>query len=331
MENIKEQIKELTENLENRVKELFNSQNYKDYLKTMSKFHRYSFRNLMLIVMQKPDAQQIAGFTTWKNQFKRYVNKGENGIKILAPAPYKKVIEAYQTDAQGNYVLDEVGKKQLVEKEITVPAYKITYVFDVSQTSGEPLPEPFHIATLTGNVQQYEYFINALEQTSPVPVLYEHMNDNMDGYYSRNKNHIAIRANMSEIQTLAALVHEITHAILHSGEVDKNRNTEEVEAESVAFVVCQHFGIDTSDNSFGYIATWSSGKDLEELQKSLDLIQKTAAEIITSVEERFHELNHEKEQPEKAPLKDRIEAATKKLAENQERPLPKGKIKEMER
>ena len=294
----KEKVKEITDKLEQGIKDLFNSDRYKEYLSAMSKFHNYSFRNTILILMQKPDASYIAGFNTWKNDFKRAVRKGEKGIKILAPAPYKKEIEETAHDKNGNPILNADGSNRTTTKTITVPAFKITTVFDLSQTDGKEIPT---IANqLTGNVEDYERFFKALKQISPVPIELENIDGGAYGYYHTMEKRIAVKNDLSEMQTIKTTIHEIAHAKLHAlpekGEnkvIEDDRpdnRTREVQAESVAYTVCQHFGIDTSDYSFGYVAGWSSGKETAELKASLEVIRTTADEMITDISEKLKEL-----------------------------------------
>ena len=298
----KEKVKEITDKLEQGIKDLFNSDRYKEYLSAMSKFHNYSFRNTILILMQKPDASYIAGFNTWKNEFKRAVRKGEKGIKILAPAPYKKEIEETEHDKNGNPILNADGSNRTTTKTITVPAFKITTVFDLSQTDGKEIPT---IANqLTGNVEDYEKFFKALKEISPVPVELEKIDRAANGYYHLTEKRIAVRNDLSEMQTIKTTIHEIAHAKLHAlPEKEENEvieddrpdnRTREVQAESIAYTVCQHFGIDTSDYSFGYVAGWSSGKETAELKASLEVIRTTADEMITDISEKLKELEKEK-------------------------------------
>lgn len=298
----KEKITEITTKLEQGIKDLFASDKFKEYLSAMSKLHRYSFRNSLLIFMQKPDASMVAGYTSWQKNFKRQVRKGEHGIKIFAPAPYKATKEVERIDkTTNNPIIGKDGKPLTDTVEYTVPAFKITTVFDVSQTDGEPLPS-LGVDELTGSVDRYTDFQTALEKISPVPIGFENIESGAKGYYSNSERRIAVQEGMSEVQTLKTLIHEISHAKLHAVE-DVNsikpeeqidRNAKEVEAESIAYTVCQRYGIDTSDYTFGYVAGWSSGKELPELKASLATIQKTADEIITGIEEHFAELVKDK-------------------------------------
>lgn len=304
----KDRMREIVDSIENGIKELFESDKYRQYLATMSRFHRYSVNNTMLIYMQRPDATHVAGFNKWRDQFGRNVLKGEKGIRIIAPTPYKKKVEEIKTDPETNApVLDADGKAIIEEKEIRIPMFKVVSVFDVSQTAGKPLPQL--AADLSGNVQQYEVFMEALRRASPVPMEIKSVARDTDGFFSAKAQSITIRAGMSEVQTVCAAVHEIAHAKLHDyehmteladdGETilvpgEKSRNTEEVEAESISYAVCQYYGIETGENSFGYIATWSKGKELKELRASLETINKTASELITDIDRHFAEICKER-------------------------------------
>ncbi len=313
-----EKLKEITDRLEQGITELFDSERYKEYLQVMSKFHNYSFNNTLLIAMQKPDASLIAGFNAWKNNFGRNVMRGEKGIRILAPSPYKIRQEVEKKDPQtGKTVIGKDGKPVTETKEIQIPAYKVVAVFDVSQTEGRELPS-LSANELTGDVEKYEDFFAALEKTSPVPMGFEKIEGTAHGYYHLEEKRIAIDEGMSELQNLKTAIHEIAHAKLH--DIDLNapqeeqpdrpdRRTREVQAESVAYTVCQHYGLDTSDYSFGYVAGWSSGRELAELKSSLETIRATAAEIINSIDGHFAELQKEREaakaqEAEKEPIPD---------------------------
>ena len=294
-----EKLKEITDRLEQGIAELFDSERYKEYLKVMSKFHNYSFRNTVLIAMQKPDASLVAGFSAWKNNFERNVMKGQKGIKIIAPSPYKIKQEMQKIDPHTQKpIIGKDGKPVTEEKEVTIPAYKVVSVFDVSQTEGKELPD-IAVDELTGDVDRYKDFFAAIEKTSPVPIAFENIEGGSHGYYHLEDKRIAINEGMSELQTLKTAIHEIAHAKLH--DIDLNapkdeqqphvdRRTREVEAESVAYTVCQHYGLDTSDYSFGYVAGWSSGRELSELKSSLETIRSAAAEIINSIDENLAEL-----------------------------------------
>ena len=293
-----EKLKEITDRLEQGIAELFDSERYKEYLRVMSKFHNYSFNNTLLIAMQKPDASLVAGFSAWKNNFGRNVMKGQKGIKIIAPSPYKIKQEMQKIDPHTQKpIIGKDGKPVTEEKEVTIPAYKVVSVFDVSQTEGKELPD-IAVDELTGDVDRYKDFFAALEKTSPVPIAFENIEGGSHGYYHLEDKRIAINEGMSELQTLKTAIHEIAHAKLH--DIDLNapkdeqprvdRRTREVEAESVAYTVCQHYGLDTSDYSFGYVAGWSSGRELSELKSSLETIRSAAAEIINSIDENLAEL-----------------------------------------
>ena len=363
----RERLQQITAGIEQGIKELFESEKYMRYLSVMSRFHRYSVNNTMLIYMQKPDATLVAGYNKWKNQFERHVKKGEHGITIIAPTPFKKKIEEQKLDPDTKApILDAEGKAVMEEREVEIPMFRPVKVFDVSQTDGKPLPEL--ASSLSGNVQNYEAFMEALRRSAPVPLSVEPMAANMDGYFSPDQQRIAIRAGMSEVQTVSAAVHEIAHSKLHdpkraepeptwkvvmvsdggtkrdfsqgfateaeakqfaadadwrfvdenqfewrleveedhSAEVQaaKDRHTEEVQAESISYAVCQYYGIQTADNSFGYIASWSQGKELKELRASLEVINKTAGELISDIDRHYKEICKERgidltAQPEK--------------------------------
>ena len=315
-----EKLKEITDRLEQGITELFDSERYREYLRVMSKFHNYSFNNTLLIAMQKPDASLVAGFSAWKNNFGRNVIKGQKGIKIIAPSPYKVKQEMKKIDPHTQQpIIGKDGKPVTEEKEITIPAYKVVSVFDVSQTEGRELPD-IAVDELTGDVERYRDFFAALEKTSPVPIGFEQIPGSSHGYYHLEDKRIAIQEGMSELQTLKTAIHEIAHAKLH--DIDLNapeneqqpridRRTREVEAESVAYTVCQHYGLDTSDYSFGYVAGWSSGRELSELKSSLETIRSAAAEIINSIDETLAELSkaQDKEQTAGQEQPDKEETA----------------------
>ena len=368
----RERLQEITAGIEQGIKELFESEKYMRYLSVMSKFHRYSVNNTMLIYMQRPDATLVAGFNKWKNQFERHVKKGEHGITIIAPTPYKKKIEEMKRDPDTQApILDADGKAVMEEKEIEIPMFRPVKVFDVSQTDGKPLPEL--ASSLSGTVPHYEAFMEAVRRSAPVPIEFEPMAANMDGYFSSEQQRIALREGMSEVQTISAAVHETAHSKLHDPkkheeeptwkivmvseggtkqdfrldfateaeaeqaaaeegwryvdenqfewrlEVEedltavkqaaKNRNTEEVEAESISYAVCQYFGIQTGENSFGYIASWSKDKELKELRASLETINKTSCELINDIEHNYKEICKERgidltaaPEPERDPI-----------------------------
>ena len=297
----RERLQQITAGIEQGIKELFESEKYMRYLSVMSRFHRYSVNNTMLIYMQKPDATLVAGYNKWKNQFERHVKRGEHGITIIAPTPFKKKIEEQKLDPDTKApMLDAEGKVIMEEREVEIPMFRPVKVFDVSQTDGKPLPEL--ASSLSGSVQNYEIFMEALRRSAPVPLSVEPMAANMDGYFSPDRQSIAIREGMSEVQTVSAAVHEIAHSKLHNyakaqeeaaraGDKEppkkKDRNTEEVEAESISYAVCQYYGIQTGENSFGYIANWSQGKELPELRASLETINKAAGELIADIDRHY--------------------------------------------
>ena len=362
-----QQVREITDKLEQGIKELFESERFKEYLRTMSKFYHYSFSNTLLIAMQKPEATYVAGYTSWQRNFDRQVMKGEKGIKILAPAPYKAKEEREKIDPSTQKpVLDADGKPVTETVEVMRPAFKVVSVFDISQTDGKELPDII-VDELSGSVENYAAFFEALKQESPVPIAFEDIPGGAKGYFSPVENRIAIQEGMSEIQTIKTAIHEIAHAKLHSidrpepeptwkivmisdggtkrdflsgfaseteaneaaeregwrfvdenrfewrleveedtsavQEMRKDRHTKEVEAESVAYTVCQRYGIETSDYSFGYIAGWSSDKETKELKGSLETIRKTAAEMIDSIDAKLKVLLAEKthEQTQEIP------------------------------
>lgn len=313
-----DRVKEITDQLEAGIENLFNSDQYKQWLTTMSRFHDYSLNNTLLIAMQKPDATLVAGYTTWKNQFGRQVNKGEKGIRILAPTPYKKKVEVDKTDPNtGEILKNPDGSNQKEIQEVLCPAFKVVSVFDVSQTDGRELPSP-GVNELTGDVEQYKMFFEALKCTCPVPMEFEQISSGAKGYYHQIEQRIAIQEGMSQIQTVKTAIHEMAHQKLHA--IDPNlkkseqnlenisRGGKEVEAESVAYTVCQHYGIDTSDYSFAYIAGWSKGKETPELKASLDTIRKVASEMINDIDGHMKLLLQEKEQENTQDSK-QVEAA----------------------
>ena len=297
----RDRLKEITASIEDGIKELFQSESYAQYLQTMSRFHHYSVNNQVLIHMQKPDATLVAGFNKWKNQFGRNVIKGEHGIKIIAPTPFKKKIEQEKLDPDTQLpMLDADGKIITEEKTIQIPMYKPVTVFDVSQTEGRPLPQLAH--DLSGNVANYDVFMEALRRSSPVPISVEVMGGGMDGYFDLEHQDIAIRKGMSEVQTVSAVIHEMAHALLHNRTKDTeektpeiSRSTEEVQAESISYAVCAYYGIATGDNSFGYIASWSKDKTLPELRESLEVISRTADGLINDIDRHYAEILKERE------------------------------------
>ena len=302
---IKEQIKKLTDQIEAGIKALFQSgdlEKYQAYLRTMSHFHHYSVNNQMLIFSQCPHATLVAGYQKWQNQFNRHVLRGEKGISVLAPTPYKIKVEKEKLDPDTKLpLLDADGNTITEEKEVQIPMFRPVKVFDVSQTDGKPLPERVQspVAELTGNVEHYEAFMEALRRISPVPIEMKPLSNDLDGFFSPSKQSITLRDGMSEVQTVCAAVHEIAHSKLHDyakqpNSQPKDSSTEEIEAESIAYTVCAYFGIETSANSFGYVATWSKDKDLKAFKDSLDTIRKTSSELISGVEQQFKEICKER-------------------------------------
>ena len=303
----REQLKEITDRIEAGIRDIFESgdmEKYRNYLRTMSRFHNYSLNNQALIHLQRPDATLVAGYNRWRDKFSRHVLRGEKGITIIAPTPYKKKIEQEKLDPDTKLpILDADGKVITEEKEIEIPMFRPVKVFDYAQTDGKPLPERVAspVANLTGSVENYAAFMEALRRSSPVPVEFKPLSADMDGYFSPKSQSITLREDMSEVQTVSAAVHEIAHAKLHNYGLQqaaerrhKSRNTEEVEAESISFMVCAYFGIETGANSFGYVATWSKNAALPEFRASLDTISKTANGIITDVEKHFAEVCKER-------------------------------------
>lgn len=300
---INDGVVELTEQLERGVLLLRNSDKFKEYLQSLSKFHSYSVNNTILIALQMPTATRVAGYTTWNRDFHRQVNKGEKGIRILAPAPYKTVKEEIKRDpVTQEVIIGSDGTPETEKVQVTVPAYKVTTVFDISQTSGEPLPEVVH--ELQGNVDDYDKFFEALKEVSPVPIELKKITDGSNGYYHLVDKKIAIREGMSQMQTIKTGIHELSHAMLHDRETGKEKAadtyTKEVEAESIAYTVCQHYGIDSAEYSFGYIAGWSSSKTLEELKNSMNTIRATASEIITELDKKLYPTKDKNAVEEKA-------------------------------
>ena len=302
-ENSDERMKEITDRLEQGIKDLFDSERYREYLDVMSRFHHYSFNNVLLIAAQKPDASYVAGYNSWQKNFERTVKKGENGIKIFAPSPYKRKQEVTKIDPiTQKPIIDENGNPVKEIQEFTIQAYRVVNVFDISQTEGKELPR-IAAEQLSGSVEQYEDFFRALERVSPVPIGFENIKGGAHGYYHLTEKRIAIDEGMSQMQTIKTAIHEITHAKLHDIDLfsEKERQerpdqrSREVQAESVAYTVCQHFGFDTSDYSFGYVAGWSSGKEMQELKESLETIHVTANELITEINEYFNEFQYRRE------------------------------------
>ena len=296
----KQQMKEITERLEQGVKDIFTSEMYTMYLRTMAKFHNYSFNNTLLIAMQRPDATLVAGFQAWKNKFNRYVKKGEKGIQIIAPAPIKEVEEREKIDKDtGLAVLNENGEPEMERMEYVIPRFRVTTVFDVSQTDGEPLPL-LEVNELTASVKDYALLTAAIEQVSPVPIRFDEIEGEAKGYYSDIEKEICVQTGMGESQTIKTMIHEVAHAMLHNSDLmeqrgeEKDRLTKETEAESIAFTVCSALGIDTSDYSFPYVASWASGKELKELKDSMDTIRLTAADFLEKLEAAVAERSAER-------------------------------------
>ena len=294
-----DQLKEITERLEQGVKDIFTSEMYTKYLLTMSKFHNYSFNNTLLIAMQRPDATLVAGYNAWKNKFNRYVKKGEKGIQIIAPAPVKEREEREKIDKDtGLTVLNENGEPEIEVVERVIPRFRVTTVFDYAQTDGEPLPT-LEVNELTARVKDYTLLKEAIEQVSPVPIRFGEIEGSAKGYYSHMDKEICVRADMGESQTIKTMIHEVAHAMLHDSDQMKQRGeekdqlTKETEAESIAFTVCSALGIDTSDYSFPYVASWASGKELKELKDSMDTIRLTATDFLEKLEAAVAERNVE--------------------------------------
>jgi len=298
----KKEMEEITTKLEKGVKDIFSSDNYKDYLNFCARLPRYSVNNQILIMMQRPDATMCQSFTGWKDM-NRHVVKGEKGIRILAPAPYKMEREQDKLDSNGKAILDKDGEPVKEKVEVTINAFKPVSTFDVSQTDGDPIPS-LGIAELTGSVDGYKTLLDAVTEVVPVPVTFENIESGAKGYFHLEDNRIAVQEGMSEAQTLKTIIHEAAHQALHSKEAmessgeKKSKNQKETEAESVAYVVCQHYGIDTSDYSFGYVASWSEGKEVPELKASLDTIRRTASEMIQKIDEKVQALTTVKEMDE---------------------------------
>ncbi len=322
----REKLKEITASIEQGIQDLFQSDKYAEYLRTMSRFHSYSVRNTILIHMQRPDATAVAGFNAWKKKFQRNVKKGEKGITILAPTPFKKKIEEKKLDpVTKSPMLDHDGNVIMEEKEVEIPLFRPVKVFDVSQTEGKPLPQLS--SPLTGEVQNYEIFMEALRRTSPVPIAINPIREEgVDGFLDLDARDITVKEGMGQMQTVRTTIHEIAHAVLHLKEQNrlsatagteqetkpKDRNTKEVEAESVSYAVCQYFGLQTGEYSFGYIAGWSSEKSLPELKASLETISRTANQLINDIDRHFKEICKERgvdlTQPEQAALEAEVPA-----------------------
>ena len=286
----KAEMEEITAKLEKGVKDIFKTENYKEYLNFCAKLPRYSVNNQILIMLQRPDATMCQSFTGWKDM-NRFVKKGEKGIRILAPSPYKMQKEQEKMDASGKAVLDKDGEPVKETVEITVNAFKPVSTFDVSQTEGEPIPT-IGVSELVGRVDGYEILLAAIKEVVPVPISFEQIDSGAKGFFHLEENRIVVQEGMSEAQTVKTLLHEASHQALHSREAmagsdeKKSKNQKECEAESVAYVVCQHYGIDTSDYSFAYVATWSADKEVSELKASLDTIRRAASELIVKIDEK---------------------------------------------
>lgn len=302
-----QKVKEITDQLEQGIQDLFESEKYMSWLRTMSKFHDYSLNNTLLIAFQRPDATLVAGYTAWQKQFGRQVQKGEKAIKILAPAPYKEKVEIEKLDpVTKTPIYSDDGKPIIEVQEVTRPAFKVVSVFDVSQTEGREIPS-LGVDELSGDVREYEMFFEALKRSCPVPMEFENIEGNAKGYYHQMEQRIAIREGMSQVQTIKTAIHEMAHQRLHAVDpldekseiINQTRSSKEVEAESVTYTVCQHYGIETSDYSFAYVAGWSHGKETPELKASLNTIRKTANEMITEIDGHIAEINKEMEQENK--------------------------------
>ncbi len=297
--SMKERVKELTDKLEQGLKEVFESDNYKNYLNTMAKFHNYSINNTLLINQQKPDATLVAGYDSWVRNFDRHVKKGERGINIIAPAPFKTERDVPIINPEtGQPILKKDGTPYTEKKEVTIPYFKITRVFDISQTEGKELPT-IGVNELLNDVDGAKDFIESLKKVSPIPIEFGETNGDSKGFYSPVDNKIVVKDGMSDAQTIKTMVHEISHAKLHNPDraeenAGKSKGTIEMEAESVAYIVCQHFGIDTSDYSFGYIAGWSEGKETDELKKSMNTIRETSSEMIYRVEGSMRQIDRDR-------------------------------------
>ncbi|SDJ30698.1 protein of unknown function [Lachnospiraceae bacterium G41] len=297
--SMRERVKELTDKLEQGLKEVFESDNYKNYLNTMAKFHNYSVNNTLLINQQKPDATLVAGYDSWVKNFDRHVKKGERGINIIAPAPYKTEREVPIINPEtGQPILKRDGTPFTEKKEVTIPYFRVTKVFDISQTEGKELPT-IGVNELLKDVDGAKDFIESLKKVSPIPIEFGETNGDSKGFYSPVDNKIVIKDGMSDAQTIKTMVHEISHAKLHNPEravenAGKSKGTIEMEAESIAYIVCQHFGIDTSDYSFGYIAGWSEGKETDELKKSMNTIRETSSEMIFRVEGSMRQIDRDR-------------------------------------
>ena len=360
--SMKERVKELTDKLEQGLKEVFESDNYKNYLNTMAKFHNYSINNTLLINQQKPDATLVAGYDSWVRNFDRHVKKGERGINIIAPAPFKTEREVPIINPEtGQPILKKDGTPYTEKKEVTIPYFKITRVFDISQTEGRDLPT-IGVNELLKDVDGAKDFIESLKKVSPIPIEFGETNGDSKGFYSPVDNKIVVKDGMSDAQTIKTMVHEISHAKLHNPDraeenAGKSKGTIEMEAESIAYIVCQHFGIDTSDYSFGYIAGWSEGKETDELKKSMNTIRETSSEMIYRVEGSMRQIDRDRhkdlyvdkdteflevtietpfdtpkqkeelKEKTKTSLKDKIKEKKEELKKRDKTTIPKEKIK----
>ena len=360
--SMKERVKELTDKLEQGLKEVFESDNYKNYLNTMAKFHNYSINNTLLINQQKPDATLVAGYDSWVRNFDRHVKKGERGINIIAPAPFKTERDVPIINPEtGQPILKKDGTPYTEKKEVTIPYFKITRVFDISQTEGRDLPT-IGVNELLKDVDGAKDFIESLKKVSPIPIEFGETNGDSKGFYSPVDNKIVVKDGMSDAQTIKTMVHEISHAKLHNPDraeenAGKSKGTIEMEAESIAYIVCQHFGIDTSDYSFGYIAGWSEGKETDELKKSMNTIRETSSEMIYRVEGSMRQIDRDRhkdlymdkdtefldvtietpfdtpkqkeelKEKTKTSLKDKIKEKKEELKKRDKTTIPKEKIK----
>ena len=305
-----DRMKEITDRLEAGLAELFNSEKYTEYLRVMSQFHHYSFNNTLLIAMQKPDATLVAGYQAWEKKFNRHVMKGEKGIQIIAPAPVRETQEKEKIDPKtGEVVLGEDGQPMTEEVTITIPRFKVSTVFDLAQTEGDPLPE-LGVDELSASVENFDAFMEGIRSVSPVPIRFDEIKSGAKGYFDNLAKEIVIQSGMSESQTMKTAIHEASHAKLHDRNImqdqgiQKDQQTREVEAESIAYTVCQHFGLDTADYSFPYIAGWSSNKEAKELKASLDTIRKTASELIDGIERSIKDRQRTQEADKEKPYID---------------------------
>ena len=326
-----DELHQITDKLEKGVKDVFQSDKYKQFLNVMAKFPRYSVNNTMLIMMQRPDAQLCQSFTGWK-QMGRYVKKGEKGISILAPAPYKIEREQTKLDDRGRPVYDADGEPVKEKVEVTIRAFKVVKTFDLAQTDGKELPT-IGPNELVGSIDGYPKLLQALQEISPVPVSFELIDGGAKGYYNLENKSIVIQDGMSEVQTIKTLLHEMAHQKLHDKDTvpeakDITRNGKEVEAESVAYVVCQHYGINTSDYSFSYVAGWSEGKETPELKASLDKIRQTASEFIYQIDQRMEVLMAEKEHVQEKAANPELQGVVDKMLKDIDKKRTVSKVKE---